>query len=65
MVRIRLRLCVAIGALENCVVRDIRVTVRTYSISIAVRSREPRMIKRGPGPSGRRVTGLAGCRKSR
>ncbi len=48
---VRLCLCVTHGALEDSVVRRVRMTRRTDAGGITVGSRKPRVIERCSGPA--------------
>ncbi len=64
VMRIRLCLGVTHGALEDSVIRRVRMTRRTNARRIAVRSWKPRMIERCPGPARGRMAGFARRRKT-
>ena len=70
VLRIRLSFCMAPCALEDGIIRRIRVTCRAYTIGVAVTRREPRMVEYGASPCSCRMAGLAsrripGCRMIR
>lgn len=60
VIRIRGRLGMTIGALENGVVTRIGVAGRAHSVGAPVGHRPPRVIESGSSPSGCRVAGCAG-----
>lgn len=64
MLVVRLRLGVAVGALEDGVVVRIRVTCAAHAICIAVIDGEPGVVKGGSQPTGSGVAGGAGCGKA-
>jgi len=64
MIAIRVRLGVAVRALEDAVVRRIRVTRRADPVGVTVIHGEPCVIEGGSQPSRRRVASAATGRKS-
>ena len=64
MITIRVRLGVAVRALECAVVGRIRVTRRADPVRVAVIHGEPRVIESGSQPGRRRVAGCARGRES-
>jgi hypothetical protein len=63
MLGVGLRLCVAVGALENRIISRISVTSRADTIRAPVFEREPSVIESCPLPTTSGVAGRAGSRE--
>jgi len=64
VLRIGVRFCVAIGALENAVVTRVVMASRADSIGVAMIDREPGVIEGRAQPAGRRMASRAGSWES-
>ena len=62
VLRIRLSFCMASRALEDGIIRGIRVTRRAHSVCVAVTRREPCMVENSTSPCSCRMAGLASRR---